>query len=199
MSHNNSSVIKNLRHHFLVATDRLNDTPFNQAVIYVCQHDGREGAMGVRVNAPTEDINFNDVAHGMGIEDLLIAGYNRQPTLLNGGPVDTNKGIIIHTPDYRLKNSIDIGPGVTLSATGGIVKDIARGMGPKKMNFCLGYAGWTVGQLENEIIENDWLVLPADESILFKTAHKNRYSACTAALGLNALNFGSANQPIGLA
>lgn len=194
-----SFIIQNLRHHFLVATDRLNGTPFHKSVIYVCQHDDREGAMGVKINTPSNNISFNDVVHSMGIEDMMMANLNRHPAMLNGGPVESNKGIVIHTPDYRLKNSVDIGPGVTLSATGSIVQDIARGVGPQHMNFCLGYSGWQIGQLEQEIAENDWLVVPATNNILFNVPLNDRYNICTQMLGLNALNFGTTTTPVGTA
>lgn len=195
-----NAVISHLKHHLLVATERLNETPFAQSVIYVCQHDALEGSMGVRINKPVEDVNFTDLVHNMGLEDMLLANAERRPTLLEGGPLDTNKGIVLHSSDYTLKNTASIGLGVSLSATQQVVQDIARGMGPRHVTFCLGYAGWSVGQLEHEIAENDWLVMPAETSLVFQTPYAERYDFCMKHMGLTFLNFSvSDSAPVGLA
>ena len=142
--------------------------------------------MGVVVNRPMESISFVDIADSMGVEPLIA---KKAPTIFNGGPVDKNRGFVIHTPDYEVKGSRQLGDGIVFSATANIVGDIADGKGPEDLAFCLGYSGWAPGQLEREIAENSWLVLPADADTLFHVAAEEKYNYCTQRMGLSALNF----------
>ncbi|MDD9912004.1 MAG: YqgE/AlgH family protein [Alphaproteobacteria bacterium] len=186
------SIINTLQNHFLVATTSLNDSIFERTVIYMCTHD-ENGAMGVIVNRPLNSVSFTDIADSMGVKPLID---KKPPTIFNGGPVDKNRGFVVHSPDYKLKNSLNVGQDISLSATADIVKDIAVGQGPQDMAFCLGYAGWSAGQLEQEIVENSWLVLQADADTLFHVEPQEKYDYCTRRIGLNALNF---SDTIGLA
>ena len=184
-------IITNLRNHFLVATAQLNESYFERSLIYVCSHSD-EGAMGVVINQPMKNISFNDVVKSMGIEDLMAHGRQNllaPPTIFRGGPVENNRGFVLHSTDYKLKNSIDVGPEIRLSATSDIVTDMVKGVGPGRVNFCLGYAGWDEGQLEDEIAENSWLVLPASADLMFDVPVTDRYQTATRRMGLNALNF----------
>ncbi|MFZ2620591.1 MAG: YqgE/AlgH family protein [Alphaproteobacteria bacterium] len=177
-------VITNLRNHFLIATAGLNDSVFERTVVYICTHDNT-GAMGMVVNRPMENVSFIDIADSMGVKPLIA----KKPTIYKGGPVETNRGFVIHTPEYTQKGSVAIGPGITLSSTADIVGDIANGKGPADMAFCLGYAGWKEGQLEEELVDNNWLVVPASASLLFDVPAKEKYDYCTQLLGLTAVNF----------
>lgn len=181
-------VITNLRDHFLVASSQLNGSAFERAVIYMCNHD-ESGAMGVMINQPLPSISFNDITESMGIEAMMKARFSAPPIIYNGGPVEKNRGFVIHSTDYKINNTIHVGDAVSLSATADIVNDIAKGHGPNHMNFCLGYAGWEAGQLEHELKDNSWFVVPASEDILFTLPTNQRYDSCTARLGLNNINF----------
>lgn len=187
-------VLNGLRHTFLVATGALNGTAFDHAVIYMVSHTP-EGAMGLVVNKPNPNIQFRQITAGMGIEDILSEGRQSPtgtyspPIIYKGGPVENNRGFVLHTGDYALPGSLSTGVDVALTATVDIVNDIAHGRGPRKMNFCLGYAGWGPGQLEDELHTNGWLVVPANTQILFELDPPKRYDAATRALGLDALNF----------
>ena len=178
-----------LRGQLLVATTELNGSLFERAVIYIVSHT-EEGAMGVIVNKPMEKVFFKDIAASMGIEEILAAN-RAQDIIFRGGPVDDNRGFVLHSADYVLPSTIKVGEGIALSATADIVGDIARGVGPERMNFCLGYAGWAPGQLEDELHGNSWLLVPGESSIVFDTPAVGRYAAATRSLGLNALNFSS--------
>jgi putative transcriptional regulator len=124
----------------------------------------------------------------MGSEEMMAA-TRAEPIVDRGGPVENTRGFVLHTGEYHLKNTIPLGPDIALSAQADIVSDIARGQGPRQLNFCLGYAGWAAGQLETELHTNSWLVVPADAHILFKTPAEERYMAATRKLGVDALNF----------
>ena len=160
--------------------------------------------MGFVINQPLPRVNFTDVARSMGIEDILKVGRDNPihtkpnlPIIYRGGPVENTRGFVLHTPDYALDATIHLTKDIALSAQSDIVTDMARGHGPSAANFCLGYAGWTTGQLEHELHSNSWLVTPATPDLLFKTPPSERYSAATAMLGLNTLNFST--QTMGLA
>lgn len=182
-------VITNLKNHLLVATAEQNGTFFERAVIYVA-NQGTDGAMGFVINQPISKLDFDDIARSMGIEEMLQASaYRPKPIIFRGGPVENTRGFVLHSPDYRLGSTVDITHDIVLSAQADIVGDIARGHGPRHTNFCLGYAGWTSGQLEDELHSNSWLVVPATPELVFKTPPQQRYAAATDLLGLNALNF----------
>lgn len=181
-------VLSGLKHTLLIATSELNGSFFERAVIYMCRHD-TDGAMGVVVNKPFNKISFGDITKSMGIEDMMAARAAEQPIILRGGPVENNRGFVLHSSDYHIGSTQDVGPNVGLSATADIVSDIAKGKGPSKLNFCLGYAGWNKGQLEDELHTSSWLVVPADPEILFNVPADQRYAAATRKLGLNVLNF----------
>jgi len=186
-------LITELKHTFLVATGELNGSPFERAVIYMVSHN-QEGAMGFIINQPQEKINFHDITKSMGIEEMMegratASGRIAAPIIFKGGPVENNRGFVLHNADYRRPGTVQVGPGVNLSTTSDVVNDIAQGKGPHKMNFCLGYAGWAPGQLEAELVDNGWLVVPADQTILFSLPAAGRYEAATKRLGIDALNF----------
>ncbi len=195
-------VITNLRNHVLLATAELNGTFFERAVIYIA-NQGDDGAMGFVINQPLPRVNFTDIARSMGIEELLASGRNNPittkslPIIYRGGPVENTRGFVLHTPEYHLDATIKLTPDIALSAQSDIVTDMARGNGPRHANFCLGYAGWTPGQLETELHSNSWLVAPATPELLFKVPPADRYNAATSLLGLSPLNFST--QTMGLA
>ena len=185
-------ILTSLKGQLLVSTSELNGSVFERAVIYMVSHDGN-GAMGVIINKAMPRINFADIMKSMNIEEMMQAGIGiglrRQPIILKGGPVDNNRGFVLHSGDYKLASTIHVNDDVGLSATAEIVTDIAKGQGPRHLNFCLGYAGWGPGQLEDELHGQGWLIAPAHRSIIFDLPHGERYSAATRYLGLNGLNF----------
>lgn len=180
-------LITNLKNHLLVATAELNGSFFERAVIYIA-NQSEDGAMGFVINQPMKKVGFTDIARSMGIEEML-AVTRAEPIVYRGGPVENTRGFVLHSADYRLKNTVDLGPNISLSAQADIVTDIARGHGPRQLNFCLGYAGWGAGQLETELHTNSWLIVPADQHLLFNTPADKRYEAATRKLGVDSLNF----------
>ncbi len=188
-------VLEGLKNTFLVATAELNGTPFERAVVYMVSHTPA-GAMGLTVNHPVPQISFRQIAEGMGIEAMLqasplVGSYGPvAPIILRGGPVESNRGFVLHTGDYHLPSTQTLGPDIELSASADIVTDIAHGRGPRQMNFCLGCAMWAPNQLDMEMHDNGWLVVPVDSRIMFELPAEQRYDACTRLLGLNTANFG---------
>lgn len=179
-----SRVIEDLHDHFLIATAELDDSYFSRSVIYICSHEP-QGTMGMVVNRPMTDIDFEQIITNTG----ALSGIDpvRNPIILNGGPVDENRGFVIHSSDYIHESTQKVSGDVNLSANSEIVSAIATGHGPKRLNFCLGYAGWGPSQLEDEIADNAWLVVPADAYILFDVPLEQRYEACLQKLGLKQM------------
>lgn len=179
---NKSEVVTTFTNHVLLATGDLNGTFWEKAVIFICAHD-ENGAMGVILNRTMDDITFGDIIDSMEIEQTAPA--TKDPIVFSGGPVESNRGFILHSNDYHHETSINVSGTVSISATADILRAIAHGSGPSNLHFCLGYCGWGPGQLEEEVAENSWLLLKPDETILFDVPAAKRYAACMAQLGVD--------------
>src|SRR4029450_12150151 len=143
----------------LIAMPAMRDERFARSLIYVCAHSS-EGAMGIVVNQPAENIKFPDLL--VQLEVLPAKAIQVPPKadvkVLKGGAVETGRGFVLHSADFFIENStLPIDNGICLTATLDILKAIANGEGPRSAVLALGYAGWAPGQLETEITENGWL------------------------------------------
>ena len=147
----------------LVAMPGMQDPRFEKTVIYVCAHS-TEGAMGLVVNKPCEEITFPDLLEQLGIEEY---GASNRIDLHFGGPVESSRGFVLHSPDYLRDASQVVDEGVALTATIDILKAIASGVGPSRSLLAIGYAGWGPGQLDTEILNNGWLHVDADNDLVF--------------------------------
>src|SRR6202165_5261206 len=173
----------------LVGTPTIRDARFARAVIYMCAHSS-EGAMGIVINQPAPHINFSDLLVQLQVipsaKPIEFAPNADAVRVLKGGPVQTERGFVLHTNDFFLKDStLPIDDGICLTATLDILKAIARGEGPKSALLALGYAGWAPGQLENEIQENGWLHCPADSELIFGTDTESKYTKALRKIGID--------------
>lgn len=140
--------------------------------------------MGLVINSPLPSTNFDTLT-----EDLGILGAPQQaPIVLSGGPVEPNRGFVLHSADYTHKLTVPVTEDILLSATTDVIEATAGGKGPKAQNLCLGYSGWDAGQLEAEIAEDSWQVIPASRSLLFETPIEHRYEAAMASVGMTGLS-----------
>lgn len=176
-----TSVADGLQNSLLVATPTLMDTPWENTVIYICAH-GDDGAMGIVINRPLDDISFAEITREL---EIPQSSRGQNPIIYSGGPVEANRGFVLHGDGYNHETTMHIAPGMNLSATSDIVGAIAQGTAPTALNFCLGYAGWDGGQLEQELLENSWFSMPADTDIIYKTPPEDRYAACLKKMGLD--------------
>lgn len=173
----------------LLAMPGMTDDRFTRTVIYLCAHS-EEGAMGLVVNKPASDLSLPDLLVQLDIipeSDLirLPSSVGRMPVLM-GGPVETSRGFVLHSPDFFIDQStLPIDDSICLTATVDILRAIARGEGPRRAVLALGYAGWSAGQLESEIQANGWLHCPADPDLLFHAATETRYERALAKLGVD--------------
>jgi putative transcriptional regulator len=177
-----------LKGQFLVAMPSMGDERFQDAVVYLVGH-GEEGAMGLVVNQSVEDMRFTDILEELqlGEKEALIelsdSVKNRQ--VLRGGPVQTSRGFVLHSPDYfRAGNSYVVNDEICLTATLDILKAVAFEESPAESLFALGYCGWSPGQLEDELAGNGWLTVPYSRELLFDLPIERRYDAALARLGI---------------
>ena len=186
-----------LRGQFLVAMPAMGDERFHEAVIYIVGH-GEEGAMGLVVNQPVEDMRFADILDELGIagkddENIRMPSSVRDREVLRGGPVQRGRGFVLHSPDYfREENTYEVSDEICLTATLDILKSMASGNAPADAVFALGYCGWGAGQLENELALNGWLTVPFSRNLLFGTALNDRYDLALAQLGITRASLSGA-------
>jgi putative transcriptional regulator len=173
----------------LIAMPSMRDERFARTLIYMCAHSS-EGAMGIVVNQPAADISFPDLLVKLDVipPNKRIQLPRRAGTIkvLKGGPVETQRGFVLHTADFFIENStLPIDEGICLTATLDILKAIARDEGPANAVLALGYAGWAPGQLEKEIQHNGWLHCTADSDLVFGTDTGGKYEKAMGKLGID--------------
>jgi putative transcriptional regulator len=171
----------NLTGHFLIAMPSLNDSFFNQAVTYICEHD-ETGSFGIIINQKT-DITLKQIVKEMKIE--TDDDYNEKQSVFIGGPVDQGRGFILHRPPGHWQSSLRVNDHVALTTSKDILQAIVNNKGPEDSIVALGYAGWAAGQLENEMANNTWLSCPADEQIIFNTPVEQRWKAAAKLIGID--------------
>jgi putative transcriptional regulator len=169
-----------LRDQFLIAMPSLRDPVFAHTITYICDHSAT-GAIGIVINHPL-DICVGDIFEQL---ELSLAGPLAAATVLSGGPVQMDRGFVLHPSDFYYESTINVSPEVSLTASRDVLEDMANNRGPSKAVVALGYAGWDAGQLETEILANAWLTVPADKHILFDTPCEQRWAAASKYLGID--------------
>src|SRR5690606_12171345 len=153
------------------------------SVIYVCEHT-EQGALGLVINRPT-DLTVGDLLKRLELQLTLEIGPREQAPVFFGGPVQTDRGFVLHMPARGYGSSIQLGD-VALTTSRDVLQDVADGKGPEHMLITLGYTGWGAGQLEEEMAENAWLNVVASNDILFHMPPEERYDAALAQLGISS-------------
>lgn len=170
----------------LIAMPGMGDIRFEHSVVFMCSH-GNDGAMGLIVNKPASDVRLGDL-----LSQLEIASDNaehRQMPVYFGGPVETARGFVLHSPDYDANlHSMRVNDAFRMTATLDILEDIATGQGPEQNLMMLGYAGWGPGQLEQEIAMNGWLTAEANSGLLFEVPDAEKWGAALKTLGVDPLS-----------
>jgi putative transcriptional regulator len=187
MSPDSASI--NLTHHFLIAMPGLEDETFSKSVVYMCEHNTK-GAMGLIINKPgaiSLRHLFDKVELPLRRDDLM------QSQVLHGGPVQTERGFVLHDPmvlDNKDKDeavyasTLSVPGGLAMTTSRDVLEALSNGSGHRRVLVTLGYASWGEGQLESEIGENSWLTVEADPSIIFETPLEQRYERALSLLGL---------------
>jgi putative transcriptional regulator len=164
----------------LIAMPGMGDERFAQTVIYMCAHSAK-GAMGIVINKPIQGLSFAELMKQLQIEPEPSVEF----PILYGGPVETGRGFVLHSGEYEGSDStLPVSDDVSLTATLDILREIAKGRGPKRVLFALGYAGWAPGQVESEFQSNGWLHCEADPSLIFGADSQAKWTTALARLGI---------------
>jgi putative transcriptional regulator len=170
-----------LKHQFLIAMPHMHDHHFAQTLTYIVEHNAN-GAMGLVINRPQE-LSLADILDQLRPE-TPPSNYCQGIPIHIGGPVQTDRGFVLHPPGPVFQATVDLG-GIALSTSQDVLFSIADGYGPDQHLITLGYAGWDAGQLEAEFADNAWLTCPFDPAILFEVEAEHRLDAAAKKLGIN--------------
>lgn len=170
-----------LNNQFIIAMPSLSDPIFHHTVTYLCQHT-KEGALGIVINRSAE-MKLGEIFKQMEIK--VSAGNTAETPVFVGGPVQQDKGFVVHTACGEWDMSIPVSEKISLTTSRDVIEAIAAGEGPEKFLVALGYAGWSEGQLEKEILDNSWLNTPYAQQILFETPLIQRWNAAANQIGID--------------
>ncbi|MBU2959461.1 YqgE/AlgH family protein [Citreicella sp. C3M06] len=167
----------------LIAMPAMGDSRFDHAVIYVCAHSD-EGAMGLIVNKPSEDVTMAALLEQLSMEPA--PGLELRQVHF-GGPVEMGRGFVLHSPDYKSGlTTLEVDDSFYMTGTLDVLEGIAKEDGPRHWMAMLGYAGWGPGQLESELAQNAWLVCDASPELVFGTADPSKWEAALNSMGIPA-------------
>jgi len=177
--------MESLTGQFLISTPQMPDPRFQEQVIYLCAHND-EGAMGLVINNPNQELTLLDILYGAN----LPVPEGPLPPVYIGGPVEMESGFILYSGSGGEYASLEITPDIYLTRDARLLEKIARGEGPDRYLFLLGYAGWGPGQLEMELMDSGWLTLPGDPEILFETSDEDKWRMAAFRYGIDISTFG---------
>jgi putative transcriptional regulator len=178
----NDSNIQNLTGKFLIAVPGLRDPNFERTVVLICDHSS-DGAFGLVINRILLN-SFMPFLCWLDIRKSII-----DPPVFYGGPVKPEQGYMLYVPENRYYASINVSDGLALTTTKEILVDLAAGKGPNKFLFTLGYAGWSAGQIEYELMLDSWLLAPLDNNIIFDIPVGERWKTAAELIGVDLDRF----------
>lgn len=168
----------------LLAMPTMGDPRFTKAAIYICAHD-KKGAMGIVVNHVMKGLTFGSLLKDLEIEaNITLPERLENLPVLCGGPVETARGFLIHSNDFKQSNTIKVQSDIHVTGTIDAISNLGNGFIPENIIFALGYAGWGAGQLEHEVCDNAWLTLPATPSLIFSENTGNIWNQGLSSIGI---------------
>ncbi len=177
-----TTVTTDLSNHFLLAMPNMADPNFSGAVVLIAEHNDR-GALGLVLNKPTT-MTLGALLQRIDLAAEAAAVEDRTPVFY-GGPVQTDRGFVLHQPRGGWNSTVEISPEIALTTSKDVLEAVAEGRGPERLLVTLGYAGWGPGQLEAEISQNAWLTVKADPVLLFDTPAEERFIQAYQMLGID--------------
>jgi putative transcriptional regulator len=171
----------NLTRHFLIAMPNMVDPHFAKSLTFICEHND-QGALGLVVNRPL-DMTLGTLLAQVSIP--VSADVHSALPVMFGGPVQTDRGFVLHQPLGQWQSTLAVGADIGLTTSRDILQAVARGEGPHRMLITLGYAGWAPGQLEHEIAQNAWLTVGAQTNVIFELPAEQRLAAAMRLLGID--------------
>ena len=176
--------MNSLKNHLLISVPHMNDDIFGRSVIYICEHT-LEGAMGLIINKPMNDISFKDLKN---VNYINIDHFeNLKMKLYFGGPILVEKIIALHTNELKIETAIPINNKISISSGKEIIRDIENDINLNYKLFC-GHSGWSPGQLEREIENGDWLLQTSKTDLLFNLKAEKIWGDATESLGINIID-----------
>lgn len=182
-----------LQGQLLIAMPNLREGCFRESVVLICSHDANH-AMGLILNKTISDLTFADLLRQV---DLTPSDALSDRPIFFGGPVDTRRGVVLHSGEYRQADTVEITAGISLTATRDVLQDLNEPEGlwvqgrqaPQKALICAGHAGWAAGQLEHELAQNAWLNMPAEPELVFPEDPDTVWETALSRLGIDASMF----------
>ena len=150
----------------------------------MCQHD-ENGAMGIIINKPMHEENIDEI-----IQQTELSQINPTPEVFFGGPVNLEMGLFLHDTSYEIEGTLSVSKSIALTSNKQIVADLKNGNGPDEFRFSFGYAGWGKGQVEREIENGDWLLMPSDDKFIFTIPNSDKWQKAASKLGIDILDLG---------
>lgn len=167
----------------LLAVPGISDTRFSRSVVYICAN-AKDGSMGLIVNRPIIPVKFDELIRHLDVsikpEDILS-----RPDILYGGPMESSRGFVLHSSDFTLVSTVNIGGDISITSTLDILDMVAKGQGPKNCLILLGYVSWKEGQLEEELKDNMWLICDGGKELVFDVPYNKRWQKGMEKLGIN--------------
>jgi len=185
-------LLNDLSGQLLLATPSLQERQFKDSVILLCHHD-QEGSMGLIINRP-QDISIRDVLEDIQLspnEAVLKTYPDYRLATYEGGPMDTFRGFVLHDDWHMYESTMKITTDLHLTTSKDVLEEIAQGHGPEYFMLVLGYAGWEAGQLEQELVDNSWLIAGANQHIVFQTPPEHRWSLGAQSMGVDKSHLSS--------
>jgi len=170
--------------HFLISMPHMNDPIFSKSLIYMCLHD-KDGAMGIIINKPMISENAAEIIQQTGLTQIEPV-----PEIYFGGPINLEMGLFLHDTTYEVEGTLSVSKSVSLTSNKQIVVDLKNGQGPDDFRFSFGYAGWGKGQIEQEIENGDWLLMPADNDFIFSIPNSDKWQKAASQFGIDILDLG---------
>ncbi len=167
--------------HLLIAMPGMADPNFSTTVTLVCEHN-EDGALGIVINRPLT-LDLGNLLEQLGLKNT--ASTIAATPVFDGGPVATERGFVLHSPCEGFEHSVNIAAEIQMTLSRDVLDAIAAGQGPKKLLVALGYAGWAAGQLEEEMLANTWLSVPATPEMIFDVPFEQRWRTAAGALGFD--------------
>ncbi|MDN3379199.1 MULTISPECIES: YqgE/AlgH family protein [unclassified Pseudoalteromonas] len=174
--------MQSLENHFLIAMPSMQDPLFKRAVTYICEHN-EDGAMGLVINQPI-NITVGDLLDKIEIDNDK-SNQASQVAVFAGGPVKTDRGFVLHSPKPGYAASQELSSEIMITTSKDVLASLTTTQAPEQFIITLGYAGWEQGQLEQELLENSWLIIKADPDIIFNTPVEQRWEKAVETLGFD--------------
>jgi len=165
----------------LIAMPGMQDPNFSASVTLVCEHNS-DGALGIIINRPM-NLSLGGLFEQLNLEDIDSTMAARP--ILDGGPVATERGFVLHSPCDAFDHSMTVSADIQLTLSRDVLESMAKGRGPENSLIALGCAGWDAGQLDEEMLTNTWLSVPASPDMIFKVPFEQRWRAAAGELGVD--------------